>query len=146
VATPAALEVVVPPTTAPLFAPDPAPISTPAPTSSDEAEAETDSDDEPPRSLLLEVAHARRIEIECDETLFDRLRKLRKRLADERGVPAYVILGDNALRQMAREYPLRVSDLQGVGEGAAHHGQQHQHRQHADQQRPHREARIEPEE
>ena len=54
-------------------------------------------------------------EIECDETLFDRLRKLRKRLADERGVPAYVILGDNALRQMAREYPLRVSDLQGVG-------------------------------
>jgi len=54
-------------------------------------------------------------EIECDETLFDRLRKLRKRLADERGVPAYVILGDNALRQMAREYPVRVSDLQGVG-------------------------------
>ncbi|MEN9469970.1 MAG: ATP-dependent helicase RecQ [Verrucomicrobiota bacterium] len=54
-------------------------------------------------------------EIECDETLFDRLRKLRKRLADERGVPAYVILGDNALRQMAREYPLRVSDLHGVG-------------------------------
>jgi len=54
-------------------------------------------------------------EIECDETLFDRLRKLRKRLADERGVPAYVILGDNALRQMAREYPVRVTDLQGVG-------------------------------
>jgi len=53
-------------------------------------------------------------EIECDETLFDRLRKLRKRLADERGVPAYVILGDNALRQMARDYPVRASDLQGV--------------------------------
>jgi ATP-dependent DNA helicase RecQ len=53
-------------------------------------------------------------EIECDETLFDRLRRLRKRLADERGIPAYVVLGDIALRQMAREYPLRVSDLQGV--------------------------------
>jgi len=53
-------------------------------------------------------------EIECDETLFDRLRKLRKRLADERGVPAYVVLGDNALRQMARDYPIRTADLQGV--------------------------------
>ena len=53
-------------------------------------------------------------EIECDETLFDRLRKLRKRLADERGVPAYVILGDNALRQMARDYPARTDDLRGI--------------------------------
>jgi len=53
--------------------------------------------------------------IECDETLFDRLRKLRKRLADERGVPAYVILGDNTLRQMARDYPVTVSGLGGIG-------------------------------
>ena len=53
--------------------------------------------------------------IECDETLFDRLRKLRKRLADERGVPAYVILGDNTLRQMARDYPVRPSELSGIG-------------------------------
>lgn len=53
--------------------------------------------------------------IECDETLFDRLRKLRKRLADERGVPAYVILGDNTLRQMARDYPMKVSELGGIG-------------------------------
>ena len=53
--------------------------------------------------------------IECDETLFDRLRKLRKRLADERGVPAYVILGDNTLRQMARDYPMKVSDLGRIG-------------------------------
>ena len=53
--------------------------------------------------------------IECDETLFDRLRKLRKRLADERGVPAYVILGDNTLRQMARDYPVRLSELSGIG-------------------------------
>jgi ATP-dependent DNA helicase RecQ len=61
------------------------------------------------------ISVSRAGEIECDETLFDRLRRLRKRLADERGVPAYVILGDTALRQMAREYPVRVSDLQGVG-------------------------------
>ena len=58
-------------------------------------------------------------EIECDETLFDRLRKLRKRLADERGVPAYVVLGDAALREMAREYPVKTEallDITGIGE------------------------------
>ena len=53
--------------------------------------------------------------IECDETLFDRLRKLRKRLADERGVPAYVIFGDNTIRQMARDYPVAISELNGIG-------------------------------
>ncbi|TSA29906.1 MAG: DNA helicase RecQ [Verrucomicrobiaceae bacterium] len=58
-------------------------------------------------------------EITCDETLFDRLRKLRKRVADERGVPAYVIFGDTTLRQMARQYPESVDSLRsitGVGE------------------------------
>ena len=44
-------------------------------------------------------------DIECDEILFHRLRELRKKLADERKVPAYVIFGDATLRQMAREYP-----------------------------------------
>jgi len=44
-------------------------------------------------------------DIECDEILFSRLRDLRKKLADERKVPAYVIFGDATLRQMAREYP-----------------------------------------
>ena len=53
-----------------------------------------------------------------DESLFGRLRQLRKNLADERDVPAYVIFSDVALRQMAQDYPtneqefLRVS---GVG-------------------------------
>ena len=41
-------------------------------------------------------------EITCDETLFERLRDLRKRLADERNVPAYIVFSDVALRQMAR--------------------------------------------
>jgi ATP-dependent DNA helicase RecQ len=43
--------------------------------------------------------------IECDEGLFEVLRKLRKDLADARGVPPYVVFGDVALRQMARRYP-----------------------------------------
>ena len=40
-----------------------------------------------------------------DKELFDRLREVRKQLATERGLPAYFILHDSALRQMARTYP-----------------------------------------
>src|SRR5882757_1571502 len=44
-------------------------------------------------------------EIACDELLFDKLRRLRKQLADERGVPPYIVFSDVSLRQMARNYP-----------------------------------------
>lgn len=40
-----------------------------------------------------------------DETLFEKLRNLRRTLAAERGVPAYVIFTDTALRDMARRRP-----------------------------------------
>src|SRR6266702_7996044 len=43
--------------------------------------------------------------IECDEVLFERLRTLRRQLADERGVPAYIIFSDVSLREMAKHYP-----------------------------------------
>jgi ATP-dependent DNA helicase RecQ len=43
--------------------------------------------------------------IACDEGLFAQLRVLRKRLADDRGVPPYVVFGDTSLRHMARSYP-----------------------------------------
>ena len=58
-------------------------------------------------------------EIECDEELFERLRQLRKRLADERGMPAYIVFSDVALRQMARDYPGNADEfvrISGVGE------------------------------
>ena len=58
-------------------------------------------------------------EIECDEILFDRLRAVRRTVADERNVPAYVIFSDVALREMARAYPTRLGDfakIPGVGE------------------------------
>ena len=54
-----------------------------------------------------------------DEALFERLRALRKRLADERGVPPYVIFHDTTLRQMAAQRPATLTALrnvQGVGE------------------------------
>ena len=62
---------------------------------------------------------ARSGEIECDEILFEQLRRFRKKLADERSVPAYVIFGDTTLRQMARVYPTGKSamiSISGVGE------------------------------
>ncbi|MEO6969995.1 MAG: DNA helicase RecQ [Chthoniobacterales bacterium] len=58
-------------------------------------------------------------EIECDETLFAQLRAVRRTLADERNVPAYVIFSDVALREMARSYPTTPAEFRripGVGE------------------------------
>lgn len=54
----------------------------------------------------------------CDEGLFSQLRQLRKRLADEKGVPPYVVFGDVSLREMARSYPQDESEflsISGVG-------------------------------
>ena len=56
--------------------------------------------------------------IACDETLFAELRTLRKQLADERGVPPYVVFGDTSLRHMCRSYPQSDHDflaIPGVG-------------------------------
>jgi ATP-dependent DNA helicase RecQ len=58
-------------------------------------------------------------EIACDELLFEKLRSLRRQLADERAVPSYIIFGDAPLRQMARLYPQSEADfsrINGVGE------------------------------
>jgi ATP-dependent DNA helicase RecQ len=58
-------------------------------------------------------------EIECDEALFERLRVLRRRIADERDVPAYIIFSDAALREMARACPttpVEFRRIPGVGD------------------------------
>lgn len=57
-------------------------------------------------------------DLDHDEMLFTRLRQLRKTIADERDVPAYVIFSDVALRQMARDYPTNEQEflqISGVG-------------------------------
>jgi ATP-dependent DNA helicase RecQ len=54
-----------------------------------------------------------------DEALFERLRQLRRELADQRNVPAYIILSDAALKQMAARKPqteFELLDISGVGE------------------------------
>jgi ATP-dependent DNA helicase RecQ len=53
-----------------------------------------------------------------DEELFQRLRALRKRLADERQVPPYVVFSDKTLRGMVRRRPTTEEELlevSGVG-------------------------------
>jgi len=58
-------------------------------------------------------------EISCDEPLFERLRQVRRVVADERELPAYIIFSDVSLRQMARTYPATEQEfarISGVGE------------------------------
>ncbi|HYC79388.1 MAG TPA: DNA helicase RecQ [Planctomycetota bacterium] len=58
-------------------------------------------------------------ELGVDEPLFARLKALRRKLAEERGVPAYVVFPDAALRDMARRKPRTESEfaeVHGVGE------------------------------
>jgi ATP-dependent DNA helicase RecQ len=54
-----------------------------------------------------------------DRGLFERLRILRREVADERGVPAYVLFSDATLRDMARVRPgspTALLNVRGVGE------------------------------
>ena len=55
----------------------------------------------------------------ADRELFDRLRALRKRLADEQGVPPYVVFSDRTLHEMASRKPSTpeaMLDIPGVGQ------------------------------
>jgi hypothetical protein len=49
-----------------------------------------------------------------DRTLFERLRALRKRIADARGIPAFCIFHDSVLQSICREYPQDRPALAGV--------------------------------
>jgi ATP-dependent DNA helicase RecQ len=67
----------------------------------------------------MDLPKAKRIirregDVACDEILFERLRALRKKLADDRKVPAYVIFGDATLRAMARDYPVKISAMESI--------------------------------
>lgn len=55
----------------------------------------------------------------ADQDLFDRLRALRKQLADENGVPPYVIFHDSTLRELATRKPRNLAEfsmIPGVGQ------------------------------
>lgn len=69
----------------------------------------------------VEIGEAMKVrgEQDYDRVLFNRLRALRKRIADRRDVPAFVIFSDTALHQMARDLPDNTEvfkRISGVGE------------------------------
>ena len=54
-----------------------------------------------------------------DERLFQELSALRKRIADQQGVPAFIVFNDKSLREMARRRPRTLEEfdrIPGVGE------------------------------
>ena len=54
----------------------------------------------------------------ADRSLFDALRNLRRKLAAERTVPAYVIASDAVLRELARSRPSTIEamgSIRGIG-------------------------------
>lgn len=64
----------------------------------------------------------RHSDLDFDETLFELLRQQRKRMADEMGVPPYVVFPDKTLMEMAHFYPQSrdtLLQLHGVGEKKA---------------------------
>ena len=57
-------------------------------------------------------------QLDYDPALFENLRSLRKRIADDAGVPPYVVFGDAALAEMAAylpEDPQALLQINGVG-------------------------------
>ena len=59
-------------------------------------------------------------ETPADAALFERLRVLRKRLADDAGIPPYVVFPDRTLREMVRRKPRSVEDMEGLFGVGAH--------------------------
>ncbi len=53
-------------------------------------------------------------DVEYDHDLFERLRALRKRLADEEGVPPFVIFSDVSLAEMAASLPTTLEAMHGI--------------------------------
>ena len=65
------------------------------------------------------LAGSRATPMEYDRALFEELRALRRRLADVRDVPAFVIFGDVSLRHMSESFPRSMEEfsrIHGVGE------------------------------
>ncbi len=77
------------------------------------------------RQAIQEVTNVNSVDAEM---LFQKLRKLRKKLADAQAVPPYVIFGDSTLRKIAIEQPRTLEEfgkISGVGEyKLSHYGNQ----------------------
>ena len=68
-----------------------------------------------PEPAAAPVGRAGQQALEYDAGLFERLRALRKRLADDMGVPSFVVFGDAALREMAHYAPRSLDSFAAIG-------------------------------
>lgn len=71
----------------------------------------------------IPVVHARKVSSKkpkaAEGSLFERLRQLRKRLADEQGYPPYIVLSDQSLHELASVKPHTMEQfgmIHGIGE------------------------------
>ncbi|KKP39577.1 MAG: ATP-dependent DNA helicase RecQ, ATP-dependent DNA helicase RecQ [Candidatus Peregrinibacteria bacterium GW2011_GWF2_33_10] len=72
-----------------------------------------------PKPRKSELIKKEKKAFQYDEILFQKLRILRKELADERGVPPFIIFNDSSLQQMACSCPKTLADfakIHGVGQ------------------------------
>ncbi len=72
-----------------------------------------------PRTPQSAPAAGQQGDLDYDHDLFQKLRELRKRTADTKGVPPYQVFGDRTLHQMAYYYPQSrdaFSRISGVGQ------------------------------
>jgi len=72
-----------------------------------------------PKTKVKKTRYDEKSWARVDTGLFERLRNLRRQLAEERGVPAYVLFNDATLRDMARLRPGSsgaMLNIRGVGE------------------------------
>lgn len=76
------------------------------------------------QKVMLRYAKPKEMQLEEDAALFDRLRGVRREIAQEENVPPYVIFHDSTLREMACRLPGRTEDLlqiPGIGERKKEH-------------------------
>ncbi|MFY9884095.1 MAG: DNA helicase RecQ [Candidatus Cybelea sp.] len=65
-----------------------------------------------------EKRHGRRLRVTPsidDDALFEQLRSLRKRLADDQGVPPYVVFSDATLRELCTQQPVTLQAFRQIG-------------------------------
>lgn len=71
------------------------------------------------KAAKTKTADKAKLPIDCDEALFEELRTLRRSIAQEKGLPPYVIFPDATLKEMAAYFPRSQAEflkINGVGQ------------------------------
>ncbi len=71
------------------------------------------------RKETIKFRKSEELDVEYDVGFFDRLRKIRKDLADQNGIPPFVVFSDQTLKELVMKKPGNLEeflDIKGVGE------------------------------